>query len=191
MNDQGIKSRPSYRLLSLDPTGRRHLLLSDGTAVGAFADDTTLQDFDERWTISDLGEAHPGGDHQARDLTFGAEPQLLADLDRRLKTEQIGLRLYAIGTEPFLWRVMAVAAEAGMGRDEVRLFAGRLGPRRVYCIHCGVIADGVVANVATCPGCGAALFVRDHFSRRLNAFAGVKVDAEVPGDLPAVEILYA
>jgi dimethylamine monooxygenase subunit C len=34
------------------------------------------------------------------------------------------------------------------------------------------------------------LFVRDHYSRRLGAFQGVCVDAEVPGDVPAVEDLY-
>jgi hypothetical protein len=205
MSDQGIKSRPSYRPLTLDRTGRRHLLVSDGTTTaGAFAADTTAQDFDERWTISGqhsplllprcagekkgvIGSAHV----QPSDPIFRDETDLIATLDRRLKTEQIGLRLYATGAEPFLWRVMAVATEAGMGRDEVRLFAGRLGPRRVYCNHCGAIAEGVVANVATCPGCQAALFVRDHFSRRLNAFAGVKIDAEVPGDIPAIEVLYA
>jgi hypothetical protein len=205
MNDQGIKSRPSYRPLSLDRTGRRHLLVSDGTgAADALAADTTVQDFDERWTIADqhsplllpceageekgvIGSANV----QPSAPVFRDETDLLTNLDRRLKTELIGLRLYATGTEPFLWRVMAVAAEAGMGRDEVRLFAGRLGPRRVYCNHCSTIAEGVVANVATCPGCQAALFVRDHFSRRLNAFAGVRIDAEVPGDIPTVEVLYA
>jgi hypothetical protein len=193
MNGQGIKSRPSYRPLSLDRTGRRHLFVSDGTgpAVGDFAADTTVQDFDERWVISDFSDAWPRLEASALDREFRDENDLLETLDRRLKTEQIGLRLYAIGTEPFLWRVMAVAADAGMGRDEVRLFAGRLGPRRVYCNHCSTIAESVVANVATCPGCGAALFVRDHFSRRLNAFAGVKVDAEVPGDIPTIEVLYA
>jgi predicted RNA-binding Zn-ribbon protein involved in translation (DUF1610 family) len=166
--------------------------VSDGTTTaGAFAADTTAQDFDERWTISDLADASRLVDDRPSNPLFRDEPDLLANLGRRLKAEQIGLRLYATGAEPFLWRVMAVAAEAGMGRDEVRLFAGRLGPRRVYCNHCSTIAEGVVANVATCPGCGAALFVRDHFSRRLNAFAGVKIDAEVPGDIPPVEVLYA
>ena len=41
-----------------------------------------------------------------------------------------------------------------------------------------------VENVTPCPGCGAQLFVRDHFSRRLAAFMGVKVDAEAPGEFP-------
>ena len=36
----------------------------------------------------------------------------------------------------------------------------------------------------TCPGCGRALFVRDHFSRRLGAFQGVCIDAETPGEVP-------
>jgi hypothetical protein len=31
------------------------------------------------------------------------------------------------------------------------------------------------------------LLVRDHYSRRLAAFQGVCIDAEVPGDVPPVE----
>jgi len=46
----------------------------------------------------------------------------------------------------------------------------------------------VAQNIVTCPSCEAALFVRDHFSRRLAAFMGVKVDAEVPGEIPEAEV---
>jgi hypothetical protein len=49
--------------------------------------------------------------------------------------------------------------------------------------------EGARMTIITCPGCGASLFVRDHFSRRLAAFMGVKVDAEVPGDIPVPELL--
>jgi hypothetical protein len=33
--------------------------------------------------------------------------------------------------------------------------------------------------------------VRDHFSRRLGAFMGVMVDAEAPGEIPAIEEVFA
>jgi hypothetical protein len=61
----------------------------------------------------------------------------------------------------------------------------------VFCNHCRTITEGVTTNVVACAGCNAALFVRDHFSKRLNAFAGVQVDAEAPGEIPAIEELYA
>ena len=102
----------------------------------------------------------------------------------------MGFRLYAIGTEPFLWTVSNLAQEAGLTREEVRLFARGSAARRVFCNHCRTITPGVTTNIVLCSGCGASLFVRDHFSRRLNAFAGVQVDAEVPGEVPPLEILY-
>lgn len=51
--------------------------------------------------------------------------------------------------------------------------------------------EGVTTSIVTCTGCGAPLFVRDHFSRRLAAFMGVQVDAEVPGEVPEAEELYS
>jgi hypothetical protein len=50
--------------------------------------------------------------------------------------------------------------------------------------------EDVATNIADCRGCGARLFVRDHFSRRLAAFMGVMVDAEVPGEVPEIEVVY-
>jgi len=32
------------------------------------------------------------------------------------------------------------------------------------------------------------LEVRDHFSRRLGAYMGVRIDAEVPGEVPREEV---
>jgi hypothetical protein len=34
------------------------------------------------------------------------------------------------------------------------------------------------------------LLVRDHYSRRLGAFQGVCIDAEVPGELPPAEEIF-
>ena len=47
-----------------------------------------------------------------------------------------------------------------------------------------LVAEDVTVDPYICPGCGHALFVRDHFSRRLGAFQGVCIDAETPGDVP-------
>jgi hypothetical protein len=59
----------------------------------------------------------------------------------------------------------------------------------VRCVHCQTLLDDVTMSLVDCTGCGATLFVRDHFSARLAAFMGVKVDAELPGELPDAEAL--
>lgn len=193
MSDQGIRSRPSYAPLATDPTGLRHLLVIEGERppADAFTPDMSLSDFDEVWTIEGHSSAIPS--HLAGVCTHGfrAAKHLLIALDRRLRHERMGFRLYAVGTEYFLWDVAAVAEAAGLGREEYMLFATGSRARRVFCVHCRTITEGITTNVARCAGCGAHLFVRDHFSRRMNAFMGVQVDAEVPGERPDVEALYA
>jgi hypothetical protein len=89
-----------------------------------------------------------------------------------------------------LWDVNNVARAAGLGNGEIFLsHAGSL-KRRVYCTHCKTMNEDVTKNIVKCRGCGANLFVRDHFSRRLAAFMGVAVDAEVPGEIPQAEVIY-
>ena len=57
-------------------------------------------------------------------------------------------------------------------------------------VHCRTITRGVHTNIVSCSGCGRSLFVRDHFSRRLGAYMGFQIDAEVPGEVPAAEVVY-
>jgi hypothetical protein len=191
MSDQGIKSCPVYDALSLDGGGRRHLLIGDGVAFdkAAFAHKVTASDFDERWMVAGRSRVIP--DPDTKDPIFRSTQHLLIALRRRLERETMGLRLYAVGDENFVWRVFGAAQEAGMSRAEVHLFVSGSCVRRVYCNHCRTINEGVRTNVVTCAGCGANLFVRDHFSRRLNAYAGVQVDAEVPGETIEMQELYS
>ena len=103
----------------------------------------------------------------------------------------MGDRLYVLGTEPFLWSVATAAAIVGFGPEQIRLcHAGSL-QRRVWCTHCHGFTEPVTTNVVPCAGCGRHLLVRDHFSRRLGAFMGVMVDAEAPGEIPAIEEVFA
>lgn len=192
MSEQTIKSRPVYSRLRADPTGRRHLLLADSPGAPALglAPDAALADFDERWTVVADSRAIPSPDERGDSQSFRSQQHLLLALRRRLSEERMGLRLYAAGAEPFLWSVHALADEFGMGGREVQLYAGAQGARRVFCNHCRTISEGVTTNVFTCSGCKAPLLVRDHFSRRLNAFAGVQVDAEAPGEIPEIQELY-
>ena len=193
MSDQGIKSRPRYAPLAIDPAARTHLLVIEGAAPapGAFADGGDAAAYDEVWTIEGHSAAIPSHLAGIRAHGFRAAKHLLIALGRRLAQERMGFRLHAIGTEHFLWEVAGAAEEAGLGREEYCLFAAGSAARRVFCVHCRTVTEVVTTNVAECAGCGAHLFVRDHFSRRMNAFMGVQVDAEVPGERPDVEELYA
>jgi hypothetical protein len=192
MSDQGIKSRPHYRPLSLDLSGRKHLLVADHADIpnGVFAPDSTLGEFPERWTIEAHSRAIPSP--LPGDLVHGFRSQahLLIALRRRLQHEHMGFRLYAAGTEAFVWDVAGAAEAAGMGKDEYRLFAVGSGARRVFCVHCRTVTPVVTTNLVACAGCGAQLFVRDHFSRRLNAFMGFQIDSEVAGETIPIEVLY-
>jgi predicted RNA-binding Zn-ribbon protein involved in translation (DUF1610 family) len=178
---QGIKSRPIYHKLRLDPSGSRHLALSDHDPFPFAAFEAPLQDV-ELWLIS----FSPAGSS----IIFPDAPSLLANLEARLHRETAGFRLYAVGTESFIWDAANIARHAGMMEDEVFLaHAGSLR-RRVYCTHCKAMIENVTTNLVPCSGCGAMLFVRDHFSRRLAAFMGIQVDAEEPGVLPPLQTLY-
>jgi predicted RNA-binding Zn-ribbon protein involved in translation (DUF1610 family) len=181
MIQPGIKSRPIYQKLHLDPSGLRHLAISDQYPFPFAAFETAPQPA-EIWLVSP---------HAADSCTtFPDTKNLLAALQARLDQETAGFRLYAIGTESFIWDAANTARRAGMAEDEVFLaHAGSLR-RRVYCTHCKALIENVTTNLVPCPGCGATLFVRDHFSRRLAAFMGIQADAEEPGVLPPLQTLY-
>ena len=195
MVDQGIKSRPVYGPVGLDATGRRHLLVVDAPEVPADALLPGHGPFPEVWTVVRDGR-HPSSAYLASGVKPGAvhpfrsTTLLLDHLAQRLARETMGFRLYAIGSETFLADVAARGAAAGLSKAEMAFaHAGSLS-RRVYCIHCRTLTEGVETSIFTCPGCGVSLFVRDHFSARLAAFMGVQVDAEAPGDLPPAEAIY-
>jgi dimethylamine monooxygenase subunit C len=60
----------------------------------------------------------------------------------------------------------------------------------MQCVHCKGITEDVTTNPARCSHCGLMLLVRDHYSRRIGAFQGVCIDAEVPGDVPSMEVAF-
>jgi hypothetical protein len=192
MADQGIKSRPIYGPVGIDATGARHLLLVDGPEAPPEGLRADLGAFTEVWTLTRdarspsspfMATGHERHAFRSTALMFDA-------LKQRLSRETMGFRLYAIGSETFLADVAALGAQAGLSRAEMALgHAGSLA-RRVYCVHCRTVTEGVTDSVFTCAGCGASLFVRDHFSGRMAAFMGVQVDAEAPGELPPIETLY-
>ena len=180
------KSRPVYELFALESAGRAHLVVTSLDAPPEGIEDSLANI--EAWTVKHNGPGVPA-------LTtpgvrpFRSTTELLAQLSHRLARETAGLRLYAVGPEAFIWDAYNAAIAAGLHPSEILLH--RAGPfvRRVYCSHCRTMIEDVAQNIVTCPSCEAALFVRDHFSRRLAAFMGVKVDAEAPGEIPEAEVL--
>lgn len=164
MTTPTMKSQPVYPPLAWDATGRRHLLVAADPVPDLL---TTLGPCPGPLEI--IG------------------PAVLAD---RLAGAHMGVRLYLVGDEAMLWQASKVAMAAGLGEAEIRRHRTGTLARPVWCVHCQHVQAGVTTNVVTCGGCGRSLFVRDHFSRRLGAYMGVMVDAEVPGELPAVETVY-
>jgi len=195
-----IKSRPLYSRLRFDPAGQRHLVISDavrplGDVIDGVEDTQAPIAF---WTVvgrDDIDSApnpHPlptnGAPIETR--AFRAASHLFDRLDHRLAQESVGLRLYVMGEEGFIWDVMRRSRAAGLEADECRsMHAGSLS-RRVFCVHCKTMNERVTLSIAACTGCGAQMVVRDHFSKRLAAFMGVKADAEVAGELPPIEELF-
>ncbi|MDZ3991469.1 dimethylamine monooxygenase subunit DmmA family protein [Pseudomonas sp. Teo4] len=195
----GIKSRPVYDRLQPMAGGLRHLIVgqgSGGTAMLRLIGDMTPAQR-QASTLLYSTESFSGHNHlaalrdeQVGDLqVFDSNHALIEGLRRLLGTAHMGTRLYISGSESFIGTTMQAANAVDLNRDEVlREHSGTL-VRRVWCAHCDTYTENVTQRVFTCPGCQLNLVVRDHYSRRLAAFQGIKADGEVPGELPPAEEL--
>ncbi len=190
------KSRPVYAPLDADPHGTEHWFVTSGAteqdraqAVAALSRVAPL----EVWAVqpdAPRASADPWHALAEQPRRFDDEEALLAALEQAMCTASIGVRVYALGNEPFIWSVHQLAARYAIAAEAVRVAHSGSLFRRVYCIHCRTLNERVTSNVVACAGCGRHLFVRDHFSRRLAAFMGVQADAEMPGELPEREQIY-
>lgn len=171
-----------YRPLTFDTDGRRHLFVRENGML-AFPEGVRPAVF-EVWTIehSSLVKVEPDtGDVQMRSTA-----DLLERLAHRLAREKVGLRLYAAGRPDFLAKVAKIADEAGLCSGEIML-GEPVGPeRRVFCVHCDTLHDGVSGDTLMCQGCGTKLSVRDHYSRALGAYMGGGEPAVVIAAMEAV-----
>ena len=198
MSVSKITSRPVYPGLAPDLHARSNIVVCDKAGAAAVAELFARADraFAERTTVI-LADNLADADWQAiaRMLAPGAmdvQPGLaegIARLRELLSAATMSLRLYAAGSEPLIGLV--VQAAAGLGIDHASIRTEHRGSlmRRVQCIHCKTFIDNVTTNIVTC-ACGVTLQVRDHYSRRLAAFQGVRADAEAPGELPPIKALY-
>jgi predicted RNA-binding Zn-ribbon protein involved in translation (DUF1610 family) len=194
----GIKSKPLYQPLTPSACGQRHLLVAHGQGgaalrrlVDAFgANRQGIEIFYSRESILGADQSQ-----QLRGLagvqlrTYANCRQLERELQDTFRSAQMGLRLYIAGTERFIWAVTNLARSVDIRDDEIQQEHADSHARQMACVHCNALTYPVKTNIAPCSGCGRQLLVRDHFSRRLNAYMGLQINAEVPSELPpAVEV---
>lgn len=196
----GIKSRPDYRGLDIDPHARRHLFALEGEGALALIEraETGGGTFLSKAEILYLPAGSAGEDHRPALAALGANilwtapslQPLLGRLRVCLDNASMGTRIYIAGTEGFIGQIIQVALEFGVDFNSLRTEHRGSLARRVQCVHCKGITDNVTATPYVCSHCGLSLLVRDHYSRRLGAFQGVNVDAEEPGTAPPPEELF-
>lgn len=192
----GIKSRPQYPGLVADSHASHHILAADDEGAQAILDLFARegQSLKGRITIV-YAQSKPGSALlTARLKSLPVEvvhvlPTVNTALNRLsgvLHTARMGARIYASGTETLIGFVVQLAQSLGLDAGAVRTEHRGTRARRVQCVHCKGFTEDVTTNIVTCGHCGEHLLVRDHYSRRLAAFQGVCVDAEVRGELPEI-----
>jgi hypothetical protein len=147
------------------------------------------------WALPDSdGRSRPGEAFRHLGLVavqlFDDDAALLDTFRIVLDESLMGTRLYVAGPESFIGLAMQIALEFNLSKDEIRAEEVGTLARRVHCVHCRGTTLNVRTNIVRCSGCDRWLLVRDHYSRRLAAYMGVMVDAEVPGELPPLRELY-
>ncbi len=197
---QGIKSRPEYKGLDIDPHAKRHLFVLEGDGAQALIDQATTKG-SEFLTKSEILYLAAGAAPKAYDVTLSAlspdifwqaptlQP-LLFRLRACLDLARMGTRLYVSGTEGFIGQIMQVGMDYGIDYHSIHTEHRGSTARRVQCVHCKGITDNVTTSPFACTHCSLPLLVRDHYSRRLGAFQGVNIDAEEPGTASAPEEMF-
>lgn len=193
-----IKSKPRYDSLSWHDKALSHMLIAQDEGGLAL-----VKLFQQRCPLEPLTVLLSGNpaltrkysailsDYVTDELTtFSDDDALMAALKTQLAACLMGARFYVAGDEAFIWQVLKELSKFGVQDCNVeKELCGTLA-RAVYCVHCKTTDKNVHSNIHQCSGCQRYLFVRDHFSRRLGAYMGVMVDAEVPGDMPAIQEIY-
>jgi dimethylamine monooxygenase subunit C len=194
---QGIKSRPVYGKITLDPAARRHIVALEGEGALALTEQKGSVELTKAEVLYVAAGSVPKQHDKAliaiNPFDFWAAPTipvLVNRLKTSLATAKMGTRLYISGTEGFIGQAMQVALDAGMDFNSIRTEHRGSEARRVQCVHCKGITENVTTQPCICSHCGLSLLVRDHYSRRLAAFQGVCIDAEEPGTAPPPEDMF-
>jgi dimethylamine monooxygenase subunit C len=197
---EGIKSRPVYTGLTIDPHAQRHLIALEGEGPLALIDQVKVvgNDFLSKAEILYVAGGSKAEGHDSKlcglnpfDLWIAPTvPVLLNRLTATLQSAKMGTRLYLSGTEGFIGQAMQVALDFGVDFHSIHTEHRGSTARRVQCVHCKGFTENVTTSPYACIHCGLQLLVRDHYSRRLGAFQGVCIDAEEPGTAPAPKELF-
>ncbi len=194
-----IKSRPVYPGFALVQGAQRHIVALEGEGALALLElvqpgDPELARVEIMYapgTSAAAGHAEALTNLGAAHYWQAVSPATLTTrLHQVLATATMSSRLYASGSEPFIGEV--VRAGAAFGVKHLSIITEHRGSmkRRVQCVHCKGFIDDVTISPVPCTHCGLHLFVRDHFSRRFNAFQGVSIHAEEHDVIPSAEELY-
>lgn len=194
--EPSIKSRPVYGTLEPRP-GKAHLMIADAEGAEAILDLAKAAPagmFAHTHIIyipRKTGDKYKGALSSLRPAQFYTGPSYEASvprLRRVLSDAHMGLQVYLSGTESLMGQAMLEATNAGIPHSAIQTEHRGSTARRMQCVHCKGITEDVTTDPFQCAHCGLNLFVRDHYSRRIAAFQGVRVDAEDPGNVPkAVE----
>lgn len=196
MSTPAIKSQPVYAELEWDRTGTHHILFvcAEDAALAHRLLSSPPGGTLTLIHLRDAGDAPSAWAGRLPDTGLHLETHTLAEalevLRDALYVAQMGTRIYLAGPEDAIWQASQLADSFGVSRDEIRYAQLGTKARPVFCVHCRTITRGVHSQIVTCSGCDRSLFVRDHFSRRLGAYMGFQIDAEVPGEVPAAEVVY-
>ncbi len=195
-----IKSRPVYAPLVARP-GKLHVIVADGEGGDAVAG--MLAKANNRSEM--LAAAHvmyvPGPDGTDLSPAVGALgaaqffrapsiPALLPRLQRVVADAHMGTQFYLAGSEGLIGQAEREIMQTGFPFAAIQKEQRGSTLRRVQCVHCKGITENVATDPFRCSHCGLALFVRDHYSRRMAAFQGVNIDAEDPGQVPASVVRF-
>jgi predicted RNA-binding Zn-ribbon protein involved in translation (DUF1610 family) len=194
---KSITSRPTYGTLEIRK-GTAHLFVADAEGAEAILDlakgNSDLmknshiiyipKKTGEKF-VSDLEKLNPA------QLYIGPSYEAsVPRLRRVLSDSSMGLRVYLTGTEGLMGQAMWEATSAGIPHTAIQTEHRGSVARRMQCVHCKGITEDVMIDPFECSHCGLTLFVRDHYSRRIAAFQGVRIDAEDPGNIPESKELY-
>jgi len=188
-----IKSRPIWGCLEAR-AGKHHLMIADGEGADAILNIAAPDLMAKSHVIYiPQGTDCAARLHALKPAQFYKGPSYLASLQRIrrvLQNSHMGLQVYLAGTEGLMGQAMQEAVTAGIPHTAIQTEHRGSVARRMQCVHCKGITEGVEIDPFVCSHCGLNLFVRDHYSRRLAAYQGVCVDAEDPGNLPEQKGIY-
>lgn len=188
-----IKSRPVWGTLEARP-GTHHLMIADAEGAEAILDVATPDLMAGCHVIFiPKGTDYADGLRALNPAQFYEGPSYAAAVQRIrrvLQDAHMGLQVYLAGTEGLMGQAMAEAIAAGIPHSAIQTEHRGSTARRMQCVHCKGITEDVETDPFLCAHCGLNLFVRDHYSRRLAAYQGVRVDAEDHGNVPEPKGIY-